>query len=236
MVGYQKIAIPENSMDIIAAQFQEVGGSTISIQDLVASDDFAADGGDWIRIYDEAHGTYTKAFWWGEDYGVYEDADADEPCAEQGWGDNQQTIMDIDLAPSQGFWVQSVGGGTLLASGEVPASGVVQVPVNSMTLVANPFAAAVDIQDIVASSDFAPDGGDWIRVYDESDGSYTKAFWWGEDYGVYEDADADEPCAEQGWGDNQQTIINLTIGAGQGFWVQSVGGGTLTFPTPTALQ
>jgi hypothetical protein len=108
--------------------------------------------------------------------------------------------------------------------------------VNSRTLVANPFAAAVDIQDIVASSDFSPEGTDWIRIYDESDGSYTLAGWWGTGFGVYEDADADEPCAEQGWGDGNQTIIEMTIPAGQGFWVKSVGGGTLTFPTPTALQ
>ena len=122
-VGYQKIAIPVNKMDIIAAQFQPIGGGSLSIQDIVASDDFAPNGGDWIRVYDPQTRSYTKAFWWGDGYGVYENADADEPCAEQGWGDDNQTIVNITLDPGQGFWVQSVGGGTLTFANPTASNG-----------------------------------------------------------------------------------------------------------------
>jgi hypothetical protein len=112
-VGYQKINIPVSSMDIIAAQFQTVGGGALSIQDLVASAEFASDGTDWIRFYDESTGAYTLVNWWGAGYGVYESAEAAEPCAASGWGDDFQTIVDMTIAPGQGFWVRSAGGGTL---------------------------------------------------------------------------------------------------------------------------
>ncbi len=219
-------------MDIIAAQFQTVGGGALSIQDLVASAEFASDGTDWIRFYDESTGAYTLVNWWGAGYGVYESAEAAEPCAASGWGDDFQTIVDMTIDPSQGFWVRSAGGGTIRAQGEVTSSGVVQVPASSMTLVANPFPVSTDIQTIVASAAFAADGTDWIRFYDESTGAYTLVNWWGAGYGVYESAEAAEPCAASGWGDDFQTIVDMTIAPGQGFWVRSAGGGTLTFQNP----
>lgn len=129
VVGYQKITIPVNKMDIVAAQFQDINGNgTISIQKLVAGDGFAPAGTDWIRIYDPQERTYTLAAWWGDGYGVYADdaGDEDDPIAEHGWGttDGYQTVIDITVQAGQGFWVQSVGGGTLTFPNPLaPAAG-----------------------------------------------------------------------------------------------------------------
>ena len=219
-------------MNIVAAQFQTIGGGAIDVQTLVASEDFSVEGGDWIKIYDASTRLYTKLFWYGVGY-LYENADAPEPLAYAGWGDDSQNIADAMVDPSQGFWVQSVGGGTVLAKGEVASSGVVQIPENLMAIVANPFPVEVSVQSVVASEDFSVEGGDWIKLYDPTTRLYTKLFWYGQGY-LYENADAAEPLPYAGWGDDAQNIASATINPGQGFWVQSVGGGTLTFPNPLA--
>ena len=229
-VGYQKIAIPQNSMDIIGVQFQKVGGGAQSAQDLIP-EGYSAYGTDWIMVYDHATSAYTKAYYWGAaaDGGVYESADAEEPLG-PGWGDGNQNVLDIDLADGRGFWTQAVAGGTLLVAGEV-ATDAITIPKNSMTIVTSTYPGALSIQDIVPTG-YSDYGTDWIMVYDRTTSTYTKAYYWGAaaDGGVYESADAEEPIGP-GWGDGNQNVINITLSAGQGFWTQCVTGGSLAFPS-----
>ena len=232
IVGYQKITVPQNAMTILGVQFKTVGSDdSVSLQSFAPAN-YAENGTDWIKVYDPMTGRYTQAYYWGEsaDGGVYENADAEEPLG-PGWGDVEQNVVDIDVATGQGFWTQSVSGGTLTVAGEVTADNSITIPANAMTIVTPTYPGAVSIQDIVPT-DYAENGTDWIKVYDPSTGRYTQAYYWGEsaDGGVYENADAEEPLGP-GWGDVEQNIINLTIQPGQGFWTQSVSGGTLTFPS-----
>ena len=234
IVGYEKINVPVNAQNIVGVQFKAVGGTddAISLQSL-SPEGYSARGTDWIMIYDPVTSAYTKAFYWGEeaDGGVYESPDEDADCLGPGWGDSNQTVIDIDIKNGEGFWTKSVAGGTLTVSGEVSSDNTVTIPANQMLLVTSKYPGQVNLQSIVPTG-YSARGTDWIMVYDPSTSSYTKAFYWGEeaDGGVYESPDEDADCLGPGWGDSNQTVINLTLEYGQGFWTKSVAGGTLAFP------
>ena len=116
VVGYTKIALPANKMTIIGNQFQNVGKTTINIQDITVGGNFAQTGIDWIKFWDADTMTYQQAFYFGEDAdGVFDPEDYDyENSLGAGWGDRDQIIVDIDIDVGQGFWVQSVKGGTVI--------------------------------------------------------------------------------------------------------------------------
>ena len=233
IVGYEKITVPVNSQDIIGIQFQNVGGDgSLSIQN-IKTEGFGDWGDDWIKVYDPSTSRYTTARFYGEDAGgVYLDDTYDEDTKlASGWGDTDQIAVGLTLDAGQGVWTQAESGGKVIVSGEVTSGNTVSVPVNSMTLVANPLPMSVNIQKIKTEG-YGDWGDDWIKVYDPSTSLYTTARYYGEDAGgVYLDDTYDEDAKlASGWGDTDQIVVNLTIEAGQGFWTQAENGGILTFP------
>ena len=232
IVGYQKLTVPANNMTIAGVQFKEVGSAydVVSLQDIVPTG-YSEFGGDWIMVWNPATRQYTDAYYWGKsaDGGVYENADADEPLG-PGWGDVEQNVIDIDIEHGQGFWTQSVAGGTLTITGEVSGANSVSIPANAMTIVTPTYPGPLSIQDIIPSG-YSEFGGDWIMMWNPATRQYTDAYYWGEsaDGGVYENADAEEALGP-GWGDVEQNVVNYTLEQGEGFWTQAVNGGTLTFP------
>ena len=233
-MGYEKLTVPANRMAIKGVQFKTVGDTVndqVTLQSLVPDEGYSEYGTDWIKVFNPQTQIYTTAYYWGEsaDGGVYESAEAEEPLG-PGWGDVEQNVIDITLNHGQGFWTQSVEGGTLTVSGEVSAENSVVVPANRMTIVTSTYPGELDIQDIVPTG-YSEYGTDWIKVFDPQTQIYTTAYYWGEsaDGGVYENAEADEPIGA-GWGDVEQNIIRATLDPGEGFWTQSVEGGSLAFP------
>ena len=229
IVGYTKITVPENKMDIVGVQFQNIGAEgTLSLQDIKV-DGYEGYGSDWIRIYDPVTYRYTTAIYWGEDMGGVLDDEGNELGA--GWGDEDQVAIDANLSAGTAVWTQSEAGGNLITSGEVVSGNTVVVPENKMTLVANPLPMAVSIQDITVDG-YEGYGSDWIRIYDPVTYRYTTAIYWGEDMGGVLDDEGNELGA--GWGDEDQVAVDLTIAPGQGFWTQSEAGGSLVFPAISA--
>ena len=237
IVGYEKITVPVNAQNIIGIQFQNVGvNGALALQDIVPEkgengEGYSGEGVDWIKIYNPATSRYTTAYYWGVEAegGVYESADAEEALG-PGWGDENQNVMDVDLLAGQGVWTQAEAGGKLIVAGEVTAGNTVTVPANAMTLVANPLPMLVSLQLIVPTG-YSGEGVDWIKIYNPATSRYVTAYYWGVEAegGVYESADAEDPLGP-GWGDENQTVINVDIAVGQGFWTQAEDGGTLTFP------
>ena len=115
IVGYEKISLEANAMDILAVQFQTVGGGEVSIQDITVDGQFSELGGDWIQWWDPETRKYQKAFYWGESVdGVFDPSDEDyENPLGAGWGDPDQYIVEATIKAGQGFWSQAVKGGTL---------------------------------------------------------------------------------------------------------------------------
>ena len=237
IVGYEKIEVPVNKMDIVAVQFKAVGGADnfVDIQDITV-EGYGEKGTDWIKIYDPSTSRYTTAYYWGEeaDGGVYDpdDEDYENPLG-AGWGDVDQFAVETTLDAGQGIWTQSETGGKLVVSGEVVTDNTVTVPVNKMTLVGNPLPMAVPLQNITVEG-YGEKGTDWIKIYNPATSRYVTAYYWGEeaDGGVYDPADEDyENPLGAGWGDVDQFAIDATILVGQGFWTQTESGGKLVFPT-----
>ena len=241
IVGYEKLTIPANAMTIKGVQFKTVGDTqndVVTLQSIVP-DGYSELGSDWIMIWDPSTRQYTDAYYWGEsaEGGVYSSPDDDAECLGPGWGDGDQTVIDITLDHGQGFWTKSVAGGTLTVSGEVSDNNSVTVPANAMTLVTSTYPGELDIQNIVPTG-YSELGSDWIMVWDASTRQYTDAYYWGEsaEGGVYSSPDDDAECLGPGWGDGDQTVINITLTAGQGFWTKSVAGGSLAFPAAVTTE
>ena len=236
IVGYEKIPLGANTMDILACQFVDVGevAGAVNIQEIVPGGDFATDGGDWIKVYNPVTHLYTTAYYFGEDAdGIFDPTDTEyENSLGAGWGDGEQFKLDFDIAVGKGFWSQAVAGGSITVAGQVASSSTITLNSNEMDLFANPLPMAVNIQDVIPGGNFATDGGDWIKVYNPATHLYTTAYYFGEDAdGIFDPTDTEyENSLGAGWGDGEQFKLDFEIAGGQGFWAQAVEGGTLAFP------
>ena len=242
VVGYSKITLPKNAMTICGNQFQYIGDTSIDLQDIKGVT-LGEEGTDWIKIWDASTGTYLEAVYWGDSMdGVFDDVnntpdDYDDDIAlGAGWGDSWQTALHADIVPGQGFWMQSVSGGTVQFSGEITTDNTITLPANAMTLVCNTLPMAINLQDIKGEG-LGEEGTDWIKIWDAATGTYLEAVYWGDSMdGVFDDVnntpdDYDDDIAlGAGWGDSWQTALHAEIAVGQGFWMQSVSGGKVSFP------
>ena len=118
----------------------------------------------------------------------------------------------------------TTGNAKVCVSGEVSSKHTVSVKAG-LSLVCNPQPCAVHIQDIVATG-LSPWGEDSLRLWDGT--SYSDYVWY-----AYDDDEGSEGLLDtlkDGWGDNDQKSVDVTIPAGQGFWIVSGSNATLTFP------
>ena len=132
--------------------------------------------------------------------------------------------------------------GIALADGVNSANTVgyidIQTVANTMDTAGIPFtgvAAAEDIsiQDIQLKGTIAY-GQDWIKFWNPATSKYVFAYYWNE---LYADVEDDDPIpGAVGWGDGEQTIIEKTIPAGQGFWAKTANSVNIVFPVPTGIQ
>jgi hypothetical protein len=110
-----------------------------------------------------------------------------------------------------------------------------------MTIVGNQFQyigdTSIDLQDIKGVS-LGEEGTDYIKIWDPSARTYMTAVYWGEAMdGVFDDVNNtpenydDDVALGPGWGDLYQNALHANIAVGQGFWIESAGGGKVSFPT-----
>ena len=88
------------------------------------------------------------------------------------------------------------------------------------------FPVALNIQDVTLSA--PTDAVDWIKVYNPVSGKYEKASYFDE---IYESLEAEEPMGS-GWGDEDGTVVNMTVNPGQGFWMKTDKDCTVSFKAP----
>ncbi|MBQ8571027.1 MAG: hypothetical protein IJ444_05925, partial [Kiritimatiellae bacterium] len=183
-------------------------------------------------------------YYWGDSMdGVFDDVNNtpdnydDDIALGAGWGDLYQTAMHFDFTPGTGFWMQSVAGGAVQFSGEVSTDNTITLAANTMTLVCNTLPMAIELQDIKGIG-LGEEGSDIIQIWDPTTRKYTTMYYWGDSMdGVFDDVNNtpdnydDDIALGAGWGDLYQTALHADIAVGQGFWMQSVKGGTVVFPT-----
>ncbi len=222
VVGYTTVSLNAGKQDIMGTPFVSVATKAFSIQDLSIAT--PSDGVDWVKVYNPVSGKYDKASYWDE---IYESLEAEDPMG-SGFGDEEGTVVDMTIDPGQGFWMQTAKSTTVTIPGEVVAASdnTTTLKASKQDMVTGIFPVALDIQDISLS--VPTDGVDWIKVYNPTTGKYQKASYWDE---IYESLEAEDPMGS-GWGDEEGTIVNLTVNPGQGFWMQTAKDCTVTFKAP----
>ena len=104
----------------------------------------------------------------------------------------------------------------------------VSLKARSQDIVGAPFVSvatkAFSVQDMTISD--PTDGVDWIKVYNPATGKYEAVSYWDE---IYESLEAEEPMGS-GFGDEDGTIVNMTIDPGQGFGMKTDKATTVTIP------
>jgi len=89
--------------------------------------------------------------------------------------------------------------------------------------------ADLNVQDVLPGTGITTDGDDVIRVWNPGSGTYTTGLYWDETY------DTEDNEMGPGWGNGRQDRLDITLFAGQGFWVQTIGNVVISFPVPAAL-
>ena len=82
---------------------------------------------------------------------------------------------------------------------------------------------SINVQDIIPVSGFG-EGVDLIRVWNPTEKTYTFAYYYSETYADYNY----EPDLGAGWADGDQIRSNISIDAGQGFWLTTVQAASMT--------
>ena len=223
IVGYERLSV-SSGLSIVGNQFNAVGGSTNGIENLVAIEGLSPWGEDSVR------------FWNGSDYEdlYYYAYDADEgsegllDTGKDGWGDLDQNSVEKSMPAGTAFWLSVSSSAKVCMSGEVPTNSTLNVD-SGLTLVCNPLPMRLDIQDVKATG-LSPWGEDSIRIWDGSE--YKDYYYYA--YDADEGSEGLLDTEKDGWGDLDQMSVTVPIEIGQGFWIQSSSGATLTFPALSA--
>ena len=225
VVGYTTVALKARTQDIMGAPFVSVADKSFSVQNLTIAN--PTDGVDWIKVYNPETGKYEKVSYWDE---VYESSDAEDSMG-AGWGDEDGTVVNMVIDPGQGFWIKTDKTTTVTIPGEVLAAtdNMTSLKARTQDMVAGIFPVTLSLQDVSLSN--PTDGVDWIKVYNAETGKYEKASYWDE---VYESSDAEDSMGT-GWGDEDGTVVNISVTPGQGFWMKTDKNNAVTFKVPTGI-
>ena len=209
IVGYNKVTVPAG-MTILGQQFVAVGGGVQNIQEIKGEG--LTDGGvDELMVWDGSG--YTDYYFCTE----ADDINGDGTAA---WGNEDWEPVDITIEPGTGMWMLTQDSATIIFAGEVGTSGTVDFE-PGLNLISQTLPMDVDIQSVKGEG--LMDGGvDEIMVWDGS--SYA-------DYYYFTEADDINGDGSAAWGNEDWEAVDVTLPAGQGFWLLTQGSGTLTFPT-----
>ena len=222
VVGYSTVSLKARTQDIMGAPFVSVGSKAFSVQNLTI--DNPTDAADWVKVYNPATGKYDMVTYFDE---IYESLEAEEPMG-SGFGDEDGTIVDMVIDPGQGFWMKTDKATTVTIPGEVlsASENSTTLKARSQDMVAGIFPVVLNIQDITLSA--PTDAADWIKVYNPTTGKYEMVTYFDE---IYESLEAEEPMGS-GWGDEDGTVVNMTVNPGQGFWMKTDKDCTVSFTAP----
>ena len=222
IVGYTKVNVVAG-LNMLSGAFVAVGGENADMNDSVVSSDLGAST--VAQFWDATGKAYSSLFYYPDpDDGIYED-DSYENNLGAGWGDGDAIVVEKEMNPGTGFWVQSPSAATVTLCGEVSTNAVEVSLVAGLNLVGNPFPGQIDISAIT-SSDLA--ASTVAQFWNATAKSYTTVFYYpGPADGIYED-DSYENNLGAGWGDGDAIAIDFPIDAGSGFWIQSPSAATIS--------
>ena len=232
VVGYNtKTTGADNNF--LAAPFAAVGYTTTDIQQIKISD-----GGDGNIGW----GTETFAIWEGvpsvvvgSEFFYYDPSmDPAQTATEYYWGDADCNKVNYSIAQGQSVVVNCAEDLEVLVAGEVADDDVSFTSIQDNNFIANPFPAAIDIQDIAID-----DGGDgnigWgTEIFSVWEGIPSVVV--GSEFFYYDPSmDPAQTATEYYWGDADCNKVTYAISAGQGVVINCAADLTISIDAPYSL-
>jgi len=237
IVGYTGKDVDQAKFDLIAAQFDKVGGGRM-LDDLMTG----VNGVDYFEGYDKV--APMAQIWNGSSYDIYYlcndawyDDGTEEGATKLGWADSDGFLADVELDEGAGFWLKNpTEASKPNVAGEVVTDGSADIAcAQGFQLVANVFPMPIEVNgEGMSSADIV--GVDYSKGYAEM--APQLQVWNGSSYDVYYycndawyDDGTEEGDVKPGWADTDGFLIEgVTIPAMAGFWTKGVTGAfTLTF-------
>ena len=236
VVGYDTKESVDNKFYIVGIQFQGIDGS-MKIDGLVEGTkgvDYDGDGA-WMSTASQLQvpsaGGYTTYYYLND--GWYDNGTADGDY-KPGWCDFRGEITADEFTPGVSVWFKSkTGDCTFTQAGQVPQedTATVDCAASVFSLKANVFPVSFALNDALKASfegivgvDY-DDGGAWMKTAPQiqipSEGGYDTYYYLND--GWYDNGTADGDY-KAGWCDFRGEIVDVTVPAGQGFWVKPVTG------------
>ena len=222
IVGYHKLDLSAG-LNLIGSQFLSVGGEDKDIQELIVDD-----GG--LAGLDENLLPQTELrVWTGTGYRTYgwdPDGDPSVPGSDHKWVDGDLNVVTVDVPAGFSAWISSPSVKTVTFAGEVvDGDTATQTIAGGLALLASPFPEATNLQSIQLDNSFPG--------LDENLLPQTELrVWTGTGYRTYgwdPDGDPSVPGSDHKWVDGDLNVVNVSIPMGNGFWIKSASGGTVTF-------
>lgn len=165
----------------------------------------------------DAYGYTDKTYFWVD---LPKDEEGPDSEAFYGWYDENDELVDKSVLPGDGFWTfsDSASYGVQSAGKVIKAPSAIGLKESGNSLVANPLATSVDIQDVaVIGYTGAFEGNVNMQTLD-SLGYTDKTFFW-----VDLPKDEEDPDSEAfyGWYDENDELVEKDINVGEGLWVFS---------------
>lgn len=237
IVGYTRMAVEQATSVIIAAQFEDMTGTTKlnSLISGVEGVDYDT-GVDFLKTAAQIHipdgSGYTTYYYLNDAYYLDENGHG---MTKPGWADAKGDLADIDVTPGVAMWFKNpTAAATPTVAGAVSgdAQKAIDCPLG-VALRANTYPIAITLNGTqMSSSDIIGvgygDGKSFQKTASQiqvpSGAGYTIYYYLNDAW------DANANTETPGWADAKGDLVNVTIPAMQGFWTKGASGAfTLTF-------
>ncbi|MBP5543528.1 MAG: hypothetical protein ILM98_05590 [Kiritimatiellae bacterium] len=242
VVGVTTVNATQGKFYMIGAQFEDVGGGEISIQDFVTGDFVGVD-------FDENYGYMQTApklqVWTPSGYiGCYYlndayDLDKDDGTTYEGWADESGNYVTDTVSAGMAAWfMDSNEACTLNVKGQVLGTdGTIQTTANKFFMVANPY----PVETAINSADIDWDGIVGVD-FDENYGylqtapklqiwtpaGYIPCYYLNDAY----DLDKDDGTTYEGWADESGNYVTDNFPVGYAAWFYAGTDVDITFAAP----
>jgi hypothetical protein len=222
-VGYQTLSIKGGTYNMLAVNWDEVGGASKSIQDLFDTSTLtgssAFGSADNIKVWDPDTSNYTTYFLY-DSGGTY-------PSWDGKWVTTSYIYSDSEFANGASFWLLTRGGDTSLTiDGQVPVEATVAktLKAGTFTMIGSAFAADLPLNDgldVAGNGSSAFGSADNVKVWDPDTSNYTTYF-------LY-DSGGTYPSWDGKWVTTAYIYTSDAIAMGKGAWYLNRGGSDITW-------
>ena len=214
-MGYQTISVEKETWALLGAQFEGTDGSAMQVNSFIKGTFVPTDDLGTAPVLQTWDGTGLVSYYYCNDDMTFEG---------DGWADGTGALVDLTIAPGQGFWFRDDNEDCeVTIAGQVGVTGAeIDVVADQWNLCANAYPT-----DLAVNSDKV-DWGD-LEPTDDLATAPVLQVWDGTGLVSYYYCNDDMTFEGTGWADGTGALVDLTVPAGAGFWLYPNASTTLTF-------